>query len=83
MLCGKHVKGITKVQRDGISGSSLVYRHSYIIIKRRNVGHTDMSSVKPCWLSHITSLSSMCLSVSSRSIYSMMFFSTEMRLTGQ
>jgi len=37
----------------------------------------------PCWLSQITSLSSICLSIASRRISSTIFPGTEVRLTGQ
>ena len=43
----------------------------------------DLSLVKPCWLSQITSLSSMGLSLASAKICSMTFPGTEVRLTGQ
>ena len=42
----------------------------------------DLPLEKPCWLSHITSLSSMCLNIASRRICSMIFPGTEVRLTG-
>ena len=41
----------------------------------------DLPLVKPCRLSHISSLSSMCLNIASRQICSMIFLSTELRLT--
>ncbi|KAK4827741.1 hypothetical protein QYF61_021202, partial [Mycteria americana] len=37
----------------------------------------DLPLVKPCWLSRITSLPSMCLSIASRRICSMIFPGTE------
>jgi len=39
--------------------------------------------LKPCWLSHISFLSSMCLSIASRRICSVIIPCTEVRLTGQ
>lgn len=39
--------------------------------------------VKLCWLSLVTSLSSMCLSIASRRICSLIFPGTELRLPGQ
>ena len=42
----------------------------------------DLPLGKPCWLSLIISLFSMCLSIISRRICSMMLLGTEVRLTG-
>lgn len=47
------------------------------------LGQAGLALVKPCWLSLITSLSSMSLSIASRRIYYMTFAGTEVRLTGQ
>jgi len=43
----------------------------------------DVPLVKPCWLSQITFLSSMCLRISSKRICSVIFPGTEVSLTGQ
>ena len=43
----------------------------------------DLPLVKPCWLSQMTSLSSVCLIRASRRICSMIFPGTEVRLTGR
>jgi len=49
---------------------------------RRRLLRQDLPLVKPCWLPGITYLSSMCLSIASRRICSMIFTGTEMRLIG-
>jgi len=53
---GDCVKGLTEVQTDDIRSSSLA--HSY---KTNRLVRQESPLVKPCWLSWITSLSSMCL----------------------
>jgi len=50
---------------------------------KKQLVREDLSLVKSCWLFHITSLSSICLSIASRRIYSTIFPSTEERPTGQ
>jgi len=62
-------------------GSSLVHWHSDIIIKSNRADQAGPEPVKPCWLSHITSLFSMYLSIASRRICTMLFPGTEARLT--
>jgi len=42
----------------------------------------DLPLMEPCWFFHITSLSSMCLSIASRRICSVIFPSKEVRLAG-
>ena len=43
----------------------------------------DLPLVKPCWLSQITFLYSICLSIASVRICPMIFPGTEVRLTGR
>ena len=50
------------------------------LLKTTGFGRHDLPLVKLCCLSHITSLSLMCLNVSSRRICSMIFLGTEVRL---
>lgn len=73
-VVGDTVKSVAEVQIDDIF--SFVHWHSYTAIKRSK----DLPLAKPCWLSHIPSLSSMCMTC--RRICSSIFSGTGVRLTG-
>jgi len=49
---------------------------------QRELGQEGSALGETIWLFHIISLSSMCHSIACRKIYSMIFPSTEVRLTG-
>ncbi|KAK4829247.1 hypothetical protein QYF61_002533 [Mycteria americana] len=67
-VVGDHAKGLTEVQIDDILTPS--YKATRLI-------RQDLSLVRPCWLSRMTSLSSMCLRIASRRTCSMIFPGTE------
>lgn len=73
-----HVKGLTEIQINNMSGSYLVHQCSYTISR---LVRQNLPLVKSCWLSQINFLSSMCLGRASRKISSMIFPGT-VRLTG-
>jgi len=75
------VEGFTGVQTDHIHSSSLVHQCSHSIIESHKVGQAGLALGEAMLTVSFTSLSSMCLSIASRRICSMIFPGTEMRLT--
>jgi len=80
---GDHVKGLTETQIDDIVALPLSTDVVTPSQKAARLVRQDLPLVKPCWLSQITSPSSTGLSIASRRICSLIFPSTEVRLTGQ
>lgn len=78
-----HVKGLNEVQVDGLSGLPLSSNAVMPSQKATSLVRQVMPLVKPCGLSHIISLSSVCLSIASKRTYSVIFPGPEVRLTGQ
>ncbi|KAK4827897.1 hypothetical protein QYF61_022320 [Mycteria americana] len=75
-VVGDRIEGLTEVQTTSIA------LPLYIDVvtpseKATRLVRQDLPLVKPCWLSRVTSLSSMCLSRASRRICSMIFPGTE------
>jgi len=67
LLC-KTFKGLSEVQIDGMSGSSLVHSCSYTIMKSYKVGQAKLSLGESMLVISYTSLSYICLSITTRSI---------------
>ncbi|KAK4825966.1 hypothetical protein QYF61_003535 [Mycteria americana] len=76
-VVGDQVKGLTEVQIDDIRCSSLSTDVVTPSQKAARLVRQDLPLVKLCWLSQITSLPSMCLSIASRRICAMIFPGTE------
>jgi len=76
-VVGYHVKGLTEVQVDYISGPSLVHWCSDTIMEGYQVGQTGFALGEAFWFSHVTFLTFMCLSTASRRICDLSWHSGE------
>ena len=68
-----HVKSLAEVHVDDTSCPSFFHQCCHSLQKAITLVRHNLSLVKPCWLSWITSLSPPCLNVPSRRINSMIF----------
>ena len=53
-----------------------------VLKKAARLVRHDLPLLKPCWLSHTTSSSHVCVDIASKRIFSIFFPGTEVRLTG-
>lgn len=76
------IKCFAQGQVDYVSHSSPIHKCCNPIMRFTKLGRHNLSLVKLCWLSPIISLSSIRLSIVSRTICSTILPGTEVRLTG-